>query len=262
MIISCESCKTKFRLDPSRFKGPRSKVRCSRCGHVFYVAKPGGETDTVFINLEDTTQPGVERKATPPPSSRAPSKMPSVPAGRKKGKLRPYFLAVIAAVVVVATLFGLFRSGIFSSSSETASPEKVADVKKVEEAAITISSATQAYFLENKHAGQLFVVEGEVVNEGHKAVSFILLEGKLYTTDSNVSQSQKAFCGNVTTRDELTNLSITEIQNRMMNREGKNMVNVHVPPQGKVPFTLVFHNLPELDLLSDYSVEVISSQVD
>jgi predicted Zn finger-like uncharacterized protein len=261
MIISCESCNTKFRLDPARFKGPRSKVRCSRCGHVFYVVKPGGETDTVFINLEDTVQPVVERKATPPPSSRAPSSTPSV-AGRKKGKLRPYFLAVIAVVVVGAALFGFFRSGIFSSSSETAPPEKVADVKKVEEAAITISSATQAYFLENKHAGQLFVVEGEVVNEGHKAVSFILLEGKLYTTDSNVSQSQKAFCGNVTTREELTSLSITEIQNRMMNREGKNMVNVHVPPQGKVPFTLVFHNLPELDLLSDYSVEVISSQVD
>ena len=35
MIITCESCKTKFQLDPRLIKGLSSKVRCSQCKHVF-----------------------------------------------------------------------------------------------------------------------------------------------------------------------------------------------------------------------------------
>jgi hypothetical protein len=47
-----------------------------------------------------------------------------------------------------------------------------------------------------------------------------------------------------------------------MYREGKNMKNVRIPPAGKVPFMLVFHNLPEMSTLSNYSVNVISSKFD
>jgi len=48
----------------------------------------------------------------------------------------------------------------------------------------------------------------------------------------------------------------------MMNREGKNLKNVRIPPAGKAPFMLVFHNLPEVSTLSNYSVNVISSKSD
>ena len=106
------------------------------------------------------------------------------------------------------------------------------------------------------------MVEGEVANESIEAVSFILLEGRLYTKDNKVAQSQKCFSGNVMSREELTRLNVREIQDRMMNREGKNLMNVHVPSAKRIPFMLVFHNLPELDALSDYSVEVISAKVD
>ena len=39
MIIECENCKRKFRLDDSRIKPPGSSVRCSKCGHIFFVSK-------------------------------------------------------------------------------------------------------------------------------------------------------------------------------------------------------------------------------
>jgi predicted Zn finger-like uncharacterized protein len=35
MIIQCEKCLTKFEIDGSRIQEGGSKVRCSRCGHVF-----------------------------------------------------------------------------------------------------------------------------------------------------------------------------------------------------------------------------------
>jgi hypothetical protein len=64
------------------------------------------------------------------------------------------------------------------------------------------------------------------------------------------------------TRDELARLNMTEIQNRMMYREGKGLGNVKIPTGKRVPFMLVFHNLPELKALSDYSVEIVSSKYD
>ena len=39
MIIQCEKCKTKFRLDDSRVKDNGVKVRCTKCKHVFRVQK-------------------------------------------------------------------------------------------------------------------------------------------------------------------------------------------------------------------------------
>ena len=39
MVIQCENCKRKYRLDDSRIKPPGSSVRCSKCGHIFFVSK-------------------------------------------------------------------------------------------------------------------------------------------------------------------------------------------------------------------------------
>ncbi len=42
MIIQCEKCKTKFRLDESLLKEEGSKVKCSVCSHVFIAYPPRG----------------------------------------------------------------------------------------------------------------------------------------------------------------------------------------------------------------------------
>lgn len=47
MIVQCESCKTRFRIDDSRIK-PWSKVRCSKCGNVFSISIEEGQSDTGF----------------------------------------------------------------------------------------------------------------------------------------------------------------------------------------------------------------------
>ena len=40
MIVVCEKCQSRFKLDESRIKTSRFKARCSRCHHVFSAAKP------------------------------------------------------------------------------------------------------------------------------------------------------------------------------------------------------------------------------
>ncbi len=39
MVIQCENCNRKYKLDDSRIKPPGSDVRCSKCGHIFFVPK-------------------------------------------------------------------------------------------------------------------------------------------------------------------------------------------------------------------------------
>ena len=49
MVIQCESCRTEFNLDESLLKKEGSKVRCSRCRHVFtaYPSSPVLPDETV-----------------------------------------------------------------------------------------------------------------------------------------------------------------------------------------------------------------------
>lgn len=42
MIIFCEECGKRYRIDPIKIKGPRAKVRCKACGHVFDISKSDG----------------------------------------------------------------------------------------------------------------------------------------------------------------------------------------------------------------------------
>jgi len=58
MIIQCEQCHTKFRLDDSKVTDKGVKVRCAKCKHVFTVVKeqPEEEPAIAFENvLDDTT---------------------------------------------------------------------------------------------------------------------------------------------------------------------------------------------------------------
>lgn len=52
MIIQCEKCQTKFRLDDSRITEKGVKVRCAKCKHVFMVKRE--EPEAVFYETEET----------------------------------------------------------------------------------------------------------------------------------------------------------------------------------------------------------------
>jgi hypothetical protein len=165
-------------------------------------------------------------------------------------------IAGAAAVLILAILF--LALGPWSSRFFTIKNPPEAAPKPL----VTIADSVQAYYLENLQAGQVLVIEGEVLNESSRPVSFVMIEGKLYDSKDKVSQIQRCYAGNSLTRKEVTNLKISEIQERMMNREGRNLKDVRIPPAGKTPFMLVFHNLPEMSTLSNYSVNVVSSKLE
>jgi len=64
MIVQCEQCMAKYRLDDSRIPGEKATVRCSRCQHMFLVSKESltqPEAPPIEVSLkegrEQPTQP-------------------------------------------------------------------------------------------------------------------------------------------------------------------------------------------------------------
>lgn len=51
MIIQCTNCNRKFRVEDDRIRPPGAKVRCSKCGEIFYVEKHD-ESDDRDLQLE------------------------------------------------------------------------------------------------------------------------------------------------------------------------------------------------------------------
>ncbi len=52
MVITCESCGARFRLDSEKLDKPRNKVRCSRCKNIFMVEQPD-EDGLIHIEISD-----------------------------------------------------------------------------------------------------------------------------------------------------------------------------------------------------------------
>jgi predicted Zn finger-like uncharacterized protein len=251
MVIKCESCGAKFRLDSEKLNKPINKVRCSKCKSIFSVEQPY-EDGLIHIEISD------EESAFMPGAVRQEAGRAAAPETKKAWLTKNKVLFAAAVCVLILIVVGL----VFWPGGSLLIPTGKSVPKEPAQPVVTIMDSVQAYYLENVNSGQVLVIEGEVLNESSKPVSFIMIEGKLYNNNDTTAQIQRCYAGNSLTRKEIANLKISEIQEKIMYREGKNLKDVRIPPAGKVPFMLVFHNLPEMSTLSNYSVNVISSKFD
>ncbi len=255
IVVTCESCGSRFRLDSDKLNKPRNKVRCSHCKNVFVVEQPE-ENDLVHIEiseeeggfLPESDSEEMEQFVAPEPARER-----REPSERSTGKRRLLVAGIVAVplIVIVAAAF-LWAGRILKQKKlpvAAAKPE------------VTISNNVKAFYLENSHSGEVLVIEGKVLNKSSRPVSFVMIEGKLFDRKDNVVLKQSCYAGNPISRKDITRLKLSDIEKMMMNREGQNLKDVRIPPSGEASFLLVFHNLPEISTLSNYSVNVVSSEL-
>ena len=160
---------------------------------------------------------------------------------------RRVVLAVALAVVLVAAI----AAGVYFFF-QTQAPE-TPDMGN-----LRIAISTPDYeFVDNENAGELLVVTGNVTNRYDGARKHIRVQGNLFDASGNVLKKSTAFAGNTLTTEELQTLPLAEIGNELTNRKGDNNLNSGVSPDEKLPFTVVFSNLP--DAMDELSVEVLES---
>lgn len=69
MIVRCERCETRFKLDESRIPVRGARVRCSRCKHAFFVTPPGAaKADVVHEVAAEAARTAAETTRAPEPS--------------------------------------------------------------------------------------------------------------------------------------------------------------------------------------------------
>ncbi|MGC9195831.1 MAG: DUF3426 domain-containing protein [Syntrophobacteraceae bacterium] len=254
LVIKCRSCGTKFRLDSERLNKTRNRVRCSKCHEVFTVDQPDDEDDLIHIEISDdenSYMPDAERRDDGD-GSEAQLSTGSV---KERFAVKKFFIPAIITLALILVTALIFQ---FVGRSKILAVKKVP--VQVQKPIVTISDKMKAYYLESMSAGEVLVIEGEVSNKSSKPVSFVMIQGQLFNRKDTAVLTQSCYAGNPLTRNDIIHLKFSEIQDKMLHREGQNLKDVRIPPSGVVPFVLVFHDLPEISTLTNYSVKVVSSQ--
>jgi len=112
-------------------------------------------------------------------------------------------------------------------------------------------------FYQSTKAGNLFCIQGMVVNDYPGPRNYIRIKGSLLDEKGAVVKWKLAYAGNIFSENELKDMSLEQINQGLANRTGKGNINVNVKRQASVPFMIVFEELP--DNLSEFTVEAVSS---
>ena len=281
MIITCPECLTKFNLDEEKIPEEGIKARCSRCQHVFSVAKPA-PADEPFYSLGETL-PGIqEEEAFQKPS--------------RKWFSYWKWAAVILLVAVIGA--GLFYLGKTLPPPRLSTLGKYIDEKAVALKKFTLNSPflkrymgikdpsegffslekVKGHYVENLNLNRIFVVEGEAVNRWKESRSFIKVKGVLLDSRGKKVQEKEVYCGNLLSEKDLKEMNQAAIEKSLSSQFGISFSNVNLQPNKGVPFMIVFMDLPpenpqgkaasapgekageSFTRLTDFTVEVTGSQ--
>lgn len=138
-----------------------------------------------------------------------------------------------------------FDKGVYTPRGQAEVPAPAPEVAP-EEKALVIKELEQLYF-PNKRSTQLFILEGQVVNQTDAAVRGVVVEGKVFDRDKKVIAEGSAPTGRSLNEDEL--LEIVDENSlkgayEVVKGEAKAL---DVPAGQAVGFSLVLLGLPESD---------------
>lgn len=297
MIVDCPNCLTKFNL-PDEMVGPEgAKVRCGVCKKVFSVEAPladdfpgFGESGAKPVWPVTADDDGLDQAD----ETRLQDRFNDVrPSGKdfsefgldKPGKDKMRGIAKIGALVVVlmvmlggvygtaAYFFELWpfaKKSVKSAMEEPIQPE-VQQAQQPQPAAPAPAAASMEqrlenvpfvdythYPVENPKVGKIFVIEGAVVNNNPANIGWIKIEAALYNEAGAQLLSKEIEAGPKIGYADLKILGHNEIESRLTSKQEILLNNGSVKPGEKVPFMVVFENIPAET--KDYSLKVTSFQ--
>lgn len=116
----------------------------------------------------------------------------------------------------------------------------------------------RAYYRMNQKSGRLFVIQGQVQNEGDQARIKVLVRGQLNDAQGKTAAQARVYAGQVFSTEELHDLSYEEIKARLDQApliEGQPQI---LTAGGSLPFMIIFANLPSN--LAEYAADVVGSE--
>jgi len=115
-----------------------------------------------------------------------------------------------------------------------------------------------SFYVVNREAGQLLVIQGRAVNGYQEPRSSITVKGVVFDKAGKAVLQQTAFCGNPFDQEALKKLPFPKVEEGMNNPFGESLSNLNVAPGKAIPFTIVIRNLPAD--VSEFTVEAVDSK--
>lgn len=294
MIVTCQTCDTKFQLDENKLSPEGSWVRCSKCDEIFQVFPPGAGAPAAAPAEDEFTfdlgQPGKggRKKAAPAPSlGDLDLSLEDGPAPTASGRGKAFkviFWLVGGLVILVALAVGgliimdrLGLGGRFLEVARTlplasyilstgpaapgAAGEPAAPGQTPPPAATAADlrlSDVRGYWRINENVGRIFVIQGLVENKGGQGRVKTLVQGRLHDDQGQTVRQAEVYAGPSFTPEELKRMTRKEIEARLANPVGPDGQLYQVAPNGWQNFMLVFSDLP--GNVTEFTAEVERSE--
>jgi len=161
MIVICEECGKKYKVDPDKIKGNRAKVRCKACNHVFVVKRPDIEEDVQQEIISQVPKAPKKEPGTEGPSQkrekikeelREETQPISIPKKRRIGlrtKMILLFFVLPIALLIGAGIFYIHQLRNLSHLVTGESSKIVASLAEdiIREKARSVAAQVQLYLL-------------------------------------------------------------------------------------------------------------------
>jgi predicted Zn finger-like uncharacterized protein len=252
LIIRCEECTTTYHLDQTLLEPFGSKVRCTRCGHIFWAEPPS--FSEAEIHPESTSKP----EPLPALSEEEEAVAFQLQPVKKKSSWIFLIIGLIILIILAARFFYVQNQHPNWTISELFSSVFLLPVDPEGNLKISLINIKK-FFKENQKIGRFFIVEGEIKNGYPAPRQMVKIRGSLRTAENKIAASRDVYAGWTFSPEELENLSQEEITKLASSQPERFTPTVQIPPGKTVPFMILFPPLPPGS--TQVSIEVISSQI-
>jgi predicted Zn finger-like uncharacterized protein len=252
--IRCEKCATSYHLDQKKIEPFGSKVRCSRCGTIFWVEPP---TLSFSVDHGLSQNPPKPKTISPFPGKDEPASIKIQPAGRILWTLG--VVGIFMVIVLTARFFYVQYLHPNWSMADTWSKVFFFKVDPDGNQKLSLINVKN-YYIENAKAGQLLVIEGEIKNGYPTWREKVKVRASLMKSDKKVVMSRDVYAGRILTSVELETLSIEEISRLQSTQPEQFPMNTRISPGKTIPFMIFFPPLPTDSPMVSLEVIAIGSQ--
>lgn len=203
------------------------------------------------------------------------------PQAKKQGRGSKIFMTIALIVIVCAA--GLYAGSKFtgkdsafnkiltslSGRGETTDEEKPGTSETSETADNTSERAEEnikdlvihsvrQFYVKNEKIGQLFVIDGKVLNSFKTPKGLIKVEATLFDGEGKALAEREQFCGSIATHFQLQVLGRQDLEAALNNKVEILTNNTNILPGSEVPFMVVFINPP--DTVREFGVRVVEAK--
>lgn len=251
MIITCPKCNTKYRFKEELLKPEGTKLKCSKCKHIF----------TFYPEKEKDSKESVNEKKQAKAEEKIKLSLEEPTIDKKSSKNIKNIIIALVVIILISGTVGYFypliskkipflshKKGLKQISTNAT---KIESVKKIDLKDI------KQYVVDNERIGKILVIEGRAVNRFDKPKELIKIKATLYDSKGTPLAQKTILCGNKLSLFQLQSWTKDHLEKELNSKVGVLMKNTNLQPGMGVDFMVLFYNPPEN--VSEYGLEVIQA---